>query len=214
MQGQAEADQQQEELPRFDPAGERQPPDQQEDHGLEGPDLGHLEVRGEPLDDQALLLGAAASLEGIEVDVPAIGIDDGDRDRSGEDGRHSPQARQRHHPGTPQQEARPFHQQRDPEDRVAEHEAGVEIDPEQHDGGQQVERAAAALAKPLDPQVGQRAQREGDHLDARAPDGIGGRHPEGQRQPGDHEVHAPVDRPIDEEEAGGGDGSEDEAHQR
>src|SRR5947209_7170671 len=55
--------------------------DDQEHHGFEGPNLRHLEIRGEPLDDQPLLLRAAAGLEGIEVDVPAVGVDDGDRHR-------------------------------------------------------------------------------------------------------------------------------------
>ena len=89
----------------------------------------------------------------------------------------------------------------------------MEVDPDEHDGGQEIERAAVAFAKPLDPQVSQRAERESDHLDARSPDGIGCRHPEGQAESGDHEVDPAIDGEVDQQESGGGYGAQRQADQ-
>ena len=96
MQGEAKPDQEQQELAGLDAARQGEPADDQEDHRLEGPDLRHLEVGREPFDDEPLLFGAAPGLEGIEIDIPAVRVEDGDADRGRKHQRHGPQSGEGH----------------------------------------------------------------------------------------------------------------------
>ena len=214
MEREAEPDQQQQELAQLDAARQRQAADDQENHRLESPDLRHLEVGRKPFDDQPLLLRAAPGLEGIEVDVPTVGVEDGNPDRCTKDDGHGTQPGQGHCSRAAQKVSHPLHQQRDPEDGVTQDEAGVEVDPDEHDGREEIERAAAPLAEALDPQIGKRAQREGDHLDSRPPNRIRRRHAEGQGESRDHEVDPTIDGEVDEQESGGGHRPQRQADQR
>ena len=213
MQGKAEPECQQHELAGFDTASQGDAAQDQEDHRLERPDLRHLEIRREPLDDQPLLLGAAAGLKRIQIDVPSVRVHDRDRDRGKQDGAHRAKPGEGHRARAAQYVAQAFDGERQADDGVREDEAGMQIDPQEHDRGQGIKGAAVTLAIASDPQIRERAQGEGDHLDPWSPDRVGRCDAQRQGQTADDKARPPIDREIDEEKAGGGHGPQREADQ-
>ena len=175
LKGQPQAGQSEQELVHSR-APQRETRDDDEDHRLEWAQVDLVEVGREPFDDQLLLRHASLCLERVEVKAEAVGRGEHRHQRSGgDDGQESDVRLVRRVMAIPCP-ADQLGDQRHPQPGEADHPTSVQVGPDRHHQGKEVEGATAAAEVTLDPVQLEAAQGERDHLGAWSPD-----RPPGQR---------------------------------